>query len=62
MGVDLYPASIMKGDLSPDSFGSEVDDICNEINEACKVRLISLFGSASAACACVERVASFLFL
>ena len=37
MGIDLYPAILMKGDLSPDSFGGEVDDICNEINEACKV-------------------------
>jgi hypothetical protein len=34
--MDLYPAIIHKGDLSPDTFGSAVDDVCNEINGACK--------------------------
>lgn len=34
--MDLYPPSIHKGDLSPDSFGAEVDKVCNEINGACK--------------------------
>uniref|UniRef100_A0A7S2YT91 Annexin n=1 Tax=Entomoneis paludosa TaxID=265537 RepID=A0A7S2YT91_9STRA len=36
MLVDLYPPMIMEGDLSPDSFGDEVDEVCNEINAACK--------------------------
>jgi hypothetical protein len=35
--VDLYPAIIKKGNLPPGSFGAEVDAICNEINDACKV-------------------------
>lgn len=34
--MDLYPSFIHKGDLSPDSFGSDVDHICNEIQAACK--------------------------
>jgi hypothetical protein len=34
--MDIYPAFIHKGDLSPDSFGSDVDHICNEIQSACK--------------------------
>lgn len=36
MSVDLYPAIIHEGDLSPDAFGSEVDEICQEIHDACK--------------------------
>ena len=36
MTVDLYPSIIYEGDLSPNSFGSDVDDICNEIHAACK--------------------------
>lgn len=34
--MNLYPSFIHKGDLSPDSFGSDVDHICNEIQAACK--------------------------
>lgn len=34
--MDLYPSFIHKGDLSLDSFGSDVDHICNEIQAACK--------------------------
>ena len=34
--MNLYPTFILKGDLSPDSFGSDVDHICNEIQAACK--------------------------
>jgi len=36
MSFDLYPPSILEGDLSPESFGSEVDDICEEIRAATK--------------------------
>jgi hypothetical protein len=36
MSLDLYPPSIHKGDLSRDAFGSEIDQICNEIHAACK--------------------------
>jgi hypothetical protein len=36
MSLDLYPFIVHEGDLSPDSFGSDVDDICNEIHKACK--------------------------
>jgi hypothetical protein len=34
--MDLYPSFVHKGDLSPDSFGSDIDHICNEIQAACK--------------------------
>ena len=34
--TSLYPDSILEGDLSPESFGDEVDGICNEIQAACK--------------------------
>lgn len=34
--MNLYPSIIHQGDLSPDSFGSDVDNICNEIHGACK--------------------------
>jgi hypothetical protein len=34
--IHLYPDIVHEGDLSPDSFGSDVDRICNEINGACK--------------------------
>lgn len=34
--TDLYPPFIHKGDLSPDSFGPDVDHICDEIHAACK--------------------------
>ena len=36
MSIDLYPEDILGGDLSPDAFGAEVDDICEEIHAACK--------------------------
>ena len=36
MSIDLYPSIIHEGDLSPDAFGSEVDERCDEIYKACK--------------------------
>ena len=36
MGLDLYPEIVHEGDLSPDAFGAEVDEICSEIHAACK--------------------------
>lgn len=36
MSLDLYPEIIHEGDLSPESFGDELDDICNEIHAATK--------------------------
>jgi hypothetical protein len=33
--ISLYPAEIYEEDLSPDA-GTEIDEICNEIHEACK--------------------------
>jgi len=36
MAIDLYPIIIHDGDLSPDAFGTDVDDICEEIHQACK--------------------------
>ncbi|ACI65638.1 annexin [Phaeodactylum tricornutum CCAP 1055/1] len=53
MSIDLYPAIIHEGDLSPDSFGPEVDEICNEIDASCKgfgtneKRLLKAMGSQS---------------
>ena len=34
--MDLYPAIIHEGDLSPSYSGSDIDMICNEIHSACK--------------------------
>jgi hypothetical protein len=34
--MDLYPAIVHEGDLSPDSVGDAVDEICNQISEAVK--------------------------
>lgn len=34
--MDIYPAIIHEGDLSPDDVGDEVDEICNAIAEAVK--------------------------
>lgn len=34
--MNLYPAIIHEGDLSPSYSGSDVDVICNEIHSACK--------------------------
>jgi hypothetical protein len=36
MLINLYPEIIHDGDLSPDAFGSDVDEICEEIYAACK--------------------------
>ncbi|KAL7564459.1 hypothetical protein ACA910_001553 [Epithemia clementina (nom. ined.)] len=36
MGIGLYPAIVMEGDLSPDAFGSDVDAVCQQIHDACK--------------------------
>ena len=36
MSLALYPDYLKKGDLSPDAFGSEVDQICQRIHDACK--------------------------
>ena len=36
MTIDFYPSIVHENDLSPDAFGSEIDDICNEIHAACK--------------------------
>ena len=36
MGIDLYPSMLYQRDLSPDSFGDEVDAICQEIRDATK--------------------------
>jgi len=36
MSFDLYPPCIHEGDLSPDAFGTEVDEICKEVDEICK--------------------------
>jgi len=32
--MDIYPAIIHEGDLSPDYSGSDVDTICNAIHDA----------------------------
>ena len=34
--MNIYPAIIHEGDLSPDYSGSDVDTICNAIHDACK--------------------------
>jgi hypothetical protein len=50
--IHLYPAELYNEDLTPDC-GIEIDDICNEIHEACKgwgkdsKRLIKALGSAT---------------
>jgi len=36
MILNLYPSIVHSSDLSPDSVGSDVDEICNEIAEAVK--------------------------
>jgi hypothetical protein len=36
MTLNLYPNIIHEGDLSPDAVGSEVEQACKEIHEACK--------------------------
>jgi hypothetical protein len=36
MGLDIYPAIVHEGDLTPDDFGPEVAAHCQEIDDACK--------------------------
>jgi hypothetical protein len=36
MSLDLYPALILEGDLTPDACGAEIDDVCMDIHAACK--------------------------
>jgi hypothetical protein len=36
MSLDLYPHQIHEGDLSPGSYGKEVDEVCEAIHKACK--------------------------
>jgi hypothetical protein len=36
MTISLYPEIITKNDLAPEHYGSEIDDICSEINDATK--------------------------
>jgi hypothetical protein len=36
MSLDLYPALIHEGDLTPDACGAEIDDVCKDIHAACK--------------------------
>jgi hypothetical protein len=36
MSLNIYPEIVHEGDLSPASFGAEIDELCNEIHEACK--------------------------
>ena len=36
MSYNLYPAILYEGDLSPEPLGSDVDEICQEIRDACK--------------------------
>jgi Annexin len=49
--TSLYPKFIHDGDLSPEAFGSDVDQTCNEIQGACKgfgtdeKRLLKAMGS-----------------
>lgn len=58
MTLDLYPDVIHEGDLSPDAFGDEVDDICNEIHAASKgfgtdeKRLLKAMGSMTGETRC----------
>ena len=36
MTIDLYPSLIHEGDLSPDAFGEQVDNVCHEIHASVK--------------------------
>ena len=36
MTIDLYPPIVHENDLSPDAFGPEIDDLCEEIKDAVK--------------------------
>eukprot|EP00549_Striatella_unipunctata_P023814 CAMPEP_0118715030 /NCGR_PEP_ID=MMETSP0800-20121206/26608_1 /TAXON_ID=210618 ORGANISM="Striatella unipunctata, Strain CCMP2910" /NCGR_SAMPLE_ID=MMETSP0800 /ASSEMBLY_ACC=CAM_ASM_000638 /LENGTH=331 /DNA_ID=CAMNT_0006621073 /DNA_START=33 /DNA_END=1028 /DNA_ORIENTATION=+ len=54
MSLELYPEIILDKDLSPDAFGSETDDACKAIKEACEgwgtneKKLIEVLGSKDA--------------
>lgn len=34
--LNLYPSIIHEGDLSPDTVGPEIDELCEQIHAACK--------------------------
>ena len=36
MTIDIYPAIVHENDLSPDAFGPEIDEACEEIHDAVK--------------------------
>lgn len=36
MSIQLYPDIVLEGDLSPESFGSDIDALCEEIEQASK--------------------------
>ena len=36
MGLELYPSIMYKGDLTPGDVGEDIDQICEEIHDACK--------------------------
>ena len=42
MPIPLYPKVILDNDLSPDHGGSEVDDLCQQIQDATKGWGVSL--------------------
>jgi hypothetical protein len=36
MPLNLYPEFVREGDLSPDASGSDIDEICQQINDSVK--------------------------
>lgn len=36
MSVDFYPAMVYEGNLTPDNIGSDIEEVCQEIQDACK--------------------------
>jgi hypothetical protein len=36
MTIPIYPEIVMQQDLAPDHFGSEIDDLCQQIRDATK--------------------------
>jgi len=36
--VPIYPAIVREQDLTPDHFGSDIDELCQEIRDGTKVR------------------------
>lgn len=36
MTIPIYPDIVMQQDLSPDHFGAEIDDLCQQIRDATK--------------------------